>query len=176
MDDQSCGGNMDENSRKTALRMIPYGLFVLTARGMDDRYAAASVNWVTQASFNPPQVVVCVRVDSYIHSLIESSGTFALNMLGKGQQDIAYLYFRHVEVENGMIGGEPFQAGKTGAPVLDSAPAFIECQVVGSLARGDHTVYLGEVIEAGVRIEIEGRPDEAALWLKDMGGKIFYGG
>jgi hypothetical protein len=37
---------MDEIAKKTALRMIPYDLFVLTARGNEGKYAAASVNWV----------------------------------------------------------------------------------------------------------------------------------
>jgi flavin reductase (DIM6/NTAB) family NADH-FMN oxidoreductase RutF len=49
---------MDANTKKTALRMIPYGLYVLTAKGQDDAVAAATVNWVTQASFAPPLVVV----------------------------------------------------------------------------------------------------------------------
>jgi hypothetical protein len=38
---------MDANVKKTALRMIPYGLYVLTAKGKDDAVAAATVNWVT---------------------------------------------------------------------------------------------------------------------------------
>jgi flavin reductase (DIM6/NTAB) family NADH-FMN oxidoreductase RutF len=167
---------MDEQAKKTALRMIPYGLYVLTARGKEESYAAATVNWVTQSSFDPPQVVVCVKKDSHIHSMIEDSGVFALNLLGKGQQDIAYAFFKRVEAENGKIGGEPFHPGRTGSPLLDRMPAYIECQVVGSLAEGDHRVFLGEVIEAGLRLDLEGRPDEAVLWLKDLGEKIFYGG
>ncbi len=42
---------MDANAKKTALRMIPYGLYVLTAEAKDGRVAAATVNWVTQTAF-----------------------------------------------------------------------------------------------------------------------------
>ena len=49
---------MDADAKKTALRMIPYGLYVLTAAGKDGRKSAATVNWVTQASFAPPLVAV----------------------------------------------------------------------------------------------------------------------
>ena len=43
---------MDNDAKKTALRMIPYGLYVLTAASKDgSKLAAATVNWVTQASF-----------------------------------------------------------------------------------------------------------------------------
>lgn len=167
---------MDENAKKTALRMIPYGLYILTARGVEEKYAAASVNWVTQASFNPPLVVVCVRGDSYIHTLIEESHAFALNVLGKGQGDKAFTFFKPAEVEDGKISGEPFKPGKTGAPILDSVPAYIECRVLDTLVKGDHTVFLGQVVDAGLHVEIEDRADDATLWLKDLGEKIFYGG
>ena len=45
---------MDEGAKKTALRMIPYGLYVLTAEDEDQNISAATVNGVTQASFKPP--------------------------------------------------------------------------------------------------------------------------
>ena len=35
---------MDENAKKTALRMIPYGLYVMTAEDKDGRISAATVN------------------------------------------------------------------------------------------------------------------------------------
>src|SRR5262249_49774697 len=49
------GSNMDEKAKKQALLMIPYGLFVLGA-AHGGKQTAATVNWVTQASFNPPLV------------------------------------------------------------------------------------------------------------------------
>ena len=45
---------MNEDAKKSALRMIPYGIYVLTAEGNAGSIAAATVNWVTQASFAPP--------------------------------------------------------------------------------------------------------------------------
>ena len=84
---------MDANAKKTALRMIPYGLYVLTAESPAG-ISAATVNWVTQASFAPPLVAVGVKVDSHAHSLIKESKTFALNVLGKGQQAMAFTFFK----------------------------------------------------------------------------------
>lgn len=167
---------MDPNVKKTALRMIPYGLYVLTAEGKDGRVATATVNWVTQASFEPPLVVVGVKADSSVHSLIKESRAFALNVLGKGQQSLAFKFFKPAEREGQTVGGEPFRAGKTGSPILESAPAFIECTLVDTLEKGDHSIFVGEVVDAGVSKQPEGRPDEATLWLKDLGEKIFYGG
>ena len=54
---------MDDNDKKTALRMIPYGIYVLTAEAPDGTVAAATVNWVTQTSFNPPLEEVGMKAD-----------------------------------------------------------------------------------------------------------------
>ena len=84
---------MDQDTKKSVLRMIPYGLYVLTSGSESGDYAAATVNWVTQASFEPPLVVVAVKADSFIHSVITKNKTFALNVLGKDQGDVAFAFF-----------------------------------------------------------------------------------
>ena len=63
---------MDADAKKTALRMIPYGLYVLTAE-KDGEIAAATVNWVTQTAFEPPLVVVGVKADASAHDIIKKS-------------------------------------------------------------------------------------------------------
>ena len=96
---------MDADAKKTALRMIPYGIYVLTAE-KGDRVAAATVNWVTQASFEPPLVVVGVKTDSGAHDLIQETKCFALNVLGKGQQSQAFAFFKPAERDGNTIGGD----------------------------------------------------------------------
>ena len=166
---------MDQDAKKTALRMIPYGLFVLTAEGKEG-VAAATVNWVTQASFAPPLVAVGVKVDSHAHGLIKETNAFALNILGKGQNALAFTFFKPAAKEGSKISGEPYRAGATGAPILTNAPAYVECRLVGTVEKGDHSVFVGEVVEAGVSKSPEGRADDATLWLKELGDKVYYGG
>jgi len=166
---------MDPNAKKTALRMIPYGLYVLTGRS-GDKIAAATVNWVTQVSFEPPLVVVGVKADSHSHEIIKASRAFALNVLGKGQQKAAFAFFKPAEVEGGKISGEAFRSGTTGSPLLDSTPAYFDCKLIDTVERGDHSVFVGEVVDAGIVKAPDGRPDDATLLLKDLGDKTFYGG
>jgi flavin reductase (DIM6/NTAB) family NADH-FMN oxidoreductase RutF len=167
---------MNLEAKKTALRMIPYGLFVLTARSDDNRTATGSVNWVTQSSFEPPQLVVCVRKDSFLHKVIEEAGSFALNAVGKGQSAMAVRFFKPAEVDGGELGGFPFELGSTGAPIITDAPACLECEVVGFVTTGDHSVIVGEVREAYADLDGDKRPDESILMLNDLEGDIFYGG
>jgi len=167
---------IDNDTKKTVLRMIPYGLFVLTSRGDNDQVAAAAVNWVTQTSFKPPLIAVAVRADSFAHTLIQESGVFALNALGKDQAAAAFAFFKPTVREGMTLSGEPFHDGETGCPILDNFPAFAECRVAGSLAVGDHTIFAGEVVAVGLKQPIQGRPDDAILTLRDLGPNIFYGG
>jgi flavin reductase (DIM6/NTAB) family NADH-FMN oxidoreductase RutF len=167
---------MNEEAKKIALRMIPYGLYVLTAEGVDGSVAAATVNWVTQASFQPPLLVVGVKTDSGAHGIIQDRKHFALNVLGKGQQAVAFKFFKSVPREGKTIGGEPFRSGANGAPLLNCASAAVECKLVDVIQRGDHSIFVGEVTEATVARQPEGRPDDAILVLRDLGEKVFYGG
>jgi len=148
----------------------------MTAEDKDGRISTATVNWVTQASFKPLLVAVGVKADSQVHDIIKSAGNFALNVLSKGQQGTAYAFFKPAERDEQKISGEPFHAGSTGAPVLENTPAFVEFRLVTTVEEGDHSIFVGEVVDAGVIQEPEGRADEATLLLKDLGEKTFYGG
>lgn len=160
---------MDPEVKKQVLRMIPYGLYVMTARD-GDMYAAGTVNWLSQASFNPPLVMVGVKADSGLHALIERTGHFAVNILASGQKDIAAAFFRATQVEGNKINGYTFEPGpSTGAPLLVDLPAWFEAKVTDAVKRGDHTVFVAEVINVGLR-----RPDAKPLLLHETGW--YYGG
>lgn len=158
---------MDDDARKTALRMIPYGLFVVTA-SYGGEVSGACINWVTQASFQPPLVVLGLKNDSHTLGHVKASGAFAVNVLGTGQKDLAYAFFKPTTLEDGKLSGYEFEAGGTGAPLLLDAPAWCECSLSDVVERGDHTIVVAEVVEAGVRRE------SAPLTLSELG--VFYGG
>jgi flavin reductase (DIM6/NTAB) family NADH-FMN oxidoreductase RutF len=167
--------NMNADAKKTVLRMIPYGIYVLTA---DDgkNIAAATVNWVTQTAFAPPLVVAGVKTDSGAYQTIKTAKTFALNMLGKDQKSLAFTFFRPADVKDGKISGQAYRKGATGAPFLLDAPGAVECRVTSIVEQGDHHIVVGEVIEAHLNKPPAGRPDAAILEMKDLGDNVFYGG
>ena len=166
---------MDDDAKKTALRMIPYGIYVMTAEN-DGEVAAATVNWVTQTSFSPPLVVVGAKADSGAYTIAKAAGNFTLNMLGKGQQGMAFGFFKPATRDGDTISGEPFTMGGNGAPVLDNAVASVQCKIVEIVEQGDHHILVGEVVDANVAKEPEGRADEAILEMKELGDNVFYGG
>jgi flavin reductase (DIM6/NTAB) family NADH-FMN oxidoreductase RutF len=167
---------MNADAKKIALRMIPYGIYVLTADDGKGNLAAATVNWVTQTAFAPPLVVVGIKADSGAYKVVKEAGTFALNMLGKDQKGLAFAFFKPADVSDGKLSGEPYRKGSCGAPLLVNAPAAVECKVKTIVAEGDHHIVVGEVIEAHLAKPPAGRPDAAILEMKDLGDNVFYGG
>lgn len=167
---------MDADAKKTTLRMIPYGLYVLTADDGNGAVGAATVNWVTQTAFAPPMVVVGVKADSGVYAALKTAGTFALNMLGKEHKNLAFAFFKPAKLENGMLSGQSFLRGASGSPILDAAIGAVECRVKTIVEEGDHHIVVGEVIDAHLRHPPSGRPDMAILEMKDLGDNVFYGG
>lgn len=160
---------MDTQIKKQTLRLLNYGLYVVTAAAGDD-VASGSVNWLSQASFEPPLVMVAIKKDSGLHGIVERSRAFAVNVLAAGQKEVASAFFRPTAIEGRKINGYAFEAGpETSAPLLLDLPAWFEARVTDVIKRGDHTVFVAEVISVGLR-----NPEAEPMVLRDTGWS--YGG
>ena len=162
---------MDEQTaaaKKTILRTIPYGLYILGVNnGSED--SAACINWVTQTSFEPPLIVMGVKKDSGAYQLLKQSGKFALSFLESGQKDTAFAFFKPTTVEGNTINGHEFERGpNSGAPVISWTPAYVEGTFVGEVDMGDHSCVVGQVTNAVLK------RDYQILTLDEVGVK--YGG
>ena len=160
---------MDPQAKKIALRKMPHGIYIIGVK-QDHHVNAFTGTWVTQCSFAPPRVVLGVKKGTLSHEMITRGKVFSVNILGKDQKAVAEHFVKpadgHADVK---LAGVAYQPGKTGAPILDAAIAFFECEVREIANRdGDHAVIVGEVVEAGVKQDVE------ALTLRDTGWH--YGG
>jgi flavin reductase (DIM6/NTAB) family NADH-FMN oxidoreductase RutF len=114
-----------------------------------DRYGGATVTWVSQASFRPPLVMAAVRKESNVFRCLHESGVAAIHVVASHQKDVAQRFFTPTKVENGCMNAEAFRPGKTSVPILQDAPAFVECRVRRILDEvGDHAIVILEVVEA----------------------------
>lgn len=142
---------MDQDVKKKLLRKVPYGLFVLAAKDGNE-VAAATVSWISQVSFEPPLVMVALRNDGHIRQVVDKTRQFAVSLVGDHQKDVASAFFRPSKVDEAGINGYAIESGQeTGAPLLTVAPGWFEARVADTVKRGDHTVYIAEVISCGLR-------------------------
>ncbi len=156
---------MDEAAKKTILRHFPYGLYVVTVASAGEDHGMTA-NWVMQAAFDPPMVVVALENTSKTLGMIRDAHHFAVNLLLANQRELAGKLGRSSEQAPQKLKGiKTRPAPVSGAPVLADGLGWVECRVVATLPSGDHTLALGEVVAAGV--EHDGEP----LTIREAGFK-----
>jgi len=144
---------MNDAVTQSVLEHLAWGLHVLTVR-RDGEEHGMTASWVSQASFHPPMVVVAVENRSKTIGMIRDAHHFALSVLRAGQRDVAEKLGRaSAGAPQKLKGIKTKPAPASGVPVLADALGWVECRVVATLPSGDHTLVLGEVIEAGVEHE-----------------------
>ncbi len=158
----------DEKAKRTLLRHLPHPINICGVKDGDE-VNGFTLSWMTQASFKPPMVAIGVNQESRSHAMIQASQVFAVSFLGVEQTAIAETFFKPQRLINDKFGNLESAFGEvTGCPILKSALGYIECQVKGSVAGGDHSIFVAEVV--GAELYRDGQP----LWLKDTTWQ--YGG
>jgi flavin reductase (DIM6/NTAB) family NADH-FMN oxidoreductase RutF len=135
---------MEKALLKTLGKMI-YGIYILTSFYKKE-VGGMVASWVSQVSYGPPMVMVAVHPNRFSHHLIDQSGYFALHLLSRNQTDL-------LERFKGPNPAAKFESiswsrGKIGCPILASCLAYVECEVKARYRPGNHTLFVGEIIDA----------------------------
>jgi flavin reductase (DIM6/NTAB) family NADH-FMN oxidoreductase RutF len=141
--------DLDQAAKKKVLRDFTYGLYAVTAEYGGDR-GVFTANWLSQASFEPPLVMLSVELDSSTLPMIRASGHFAVCPLRDDQRSLA-----------GALGRPKARAGdkfatleletvetESGPPALADSLGYVVCAVRHEVPAGDSVVFVAEVIEA----------------------------
>ena len=129
----------------SAFAQMTYGIYVLTT-AVEDTINGMIASWVSQVSFEPPLIAVAVHPNRYSHQLMDQSLCFALHVVAKDRTDFLKR-FKGPDPQAKFAGIE-WSRGKTGAPIVRDCVTWFECQVVHRLEPGNHTIYIGEVVDA----------------------------
>jgi flavin reductase (DIM6/NTAB) family NADH-FMN oxidoreductase RutF len=158
--------------RRRVLWSFPSGLYVMGSRD-GDRANGMTVNWVTQVSFEPKLVAVGVEKTAFTHELVTAGKAFTINTIDREDRAIVRKFTKPVDVDwdASTLNGFPFRTGLTGVPILTQAVAWIECAVRQATDCGGHTLFVGEVVDAGFQREDEETP---VLRMEDT--RMNYGG
>ena len=141
---------MDQVAKREVLRMFTYGLYALTVPEETGGHGA-TVNWVTQTSFEPPMIAVSIEKNSHCIELIRKHGVFAINVYKADQRDLAGTLGRRYANRPDKFQGVAWAQGITGAPVLSDALGHLECRITGEVDSGDSVLFVAQVVEAGVQ-------------------------
>jgi flavin reductase (DIM6/NTAB) family NADH-FMN oxidoreductase RutF len=161
-----------DKRRRRLLWKMPSGLYVLGSTDRAQRRNGMTLNWVTQVAFDPKLVAVSVEDTAYTHELLTAGGVFALSFVAQVDRALVRKFTKPVDVdlEAGTLNGVPFHPGTTGAPILDQAVGYVDCEIRHTLPLGDHTLFVGEVVDAAFQAD----EDTPVLAMHDT--RMNYGG
>jgi flavin reductase (DIM6/NTAB) family NADH-FMN oxidoreductase RutF len=119
------------------------GVTVITSGGKE-RSMGTTVNSFTSVSLDPPLVLFCLHKESRLHEPLEESGMFVVNFLAGRQERLAWTF---AGKGSATLQDVAHHRSTTGMPILSGALAFLTCRLVNRFDGGDHTIFLGEVVE-----------------------------
>ncbi|MFJ8046416.1 flavin reductase family protein [Kitasatospora sp. NPDC096147] len=135
-------------SLREVMSRFATGVVVLSVGGEDVHGMTA--NAFSSVSLEPPLVLCCVAHSAVMHQAVTSAGHFAASLLGVEQEPLA----RHFADKQRPLGPAQFESvparpgPRTGAPLLDGALGWLECELTESHRAGDHSIFVGTVLDA----------------------------
>jgi flavin reductase (DIM6/NTAB) family NADH-FMN oxidoreductase RutF len=137
---------IDEFRFRQVMGHFASGVTVVTSEHSGQLYGM-TVSSFASLSLRPPLVLICVDKLVTCHDVIAESGRFAVNILEKHQE---HLSRRFATPDIDKFVGVAFRTGQLSLPLLEGALATMECRVYEQVPGGDHTIFIGEVVDADV--------------------------
>jgi flavin reductase (DIM6/NTAB) family NADH-FMN oxidoreductase RutF len=123
------------------------GVTIMTACGPRDPHGMTANSFAT-VSIDPPMVLVCVRSDARMSSVLHTGVRVGFSVLSSQHQDVAkYFAGSGRGAGHQQFAAHAWCAGPvTGVPVLEDSLAWLECEVADVVPAGDHNVILAKVL------------------------------
>ena len=163
----------------SAYRLLhPMHTVLVSCIGKASKPNVTTLAWAMPTSINPPLLAISLAPQRHSHSLIEESGEFIVN--------VPTLELLQAVYACGSLTGRsfdkfkktnltPMPAKKVKAPAIRECVAHLECSVDNKFTTGDHSVYVGKILEAyaDVGVFTESYDLKKARMLYHMGGNSF---
>ena len=142
---------IDEARFKLAMSHFASGVTIVTTEHDGKPYGMTVASFAS-LSLRPPLVLICIEKSVKSHDVIAASRLFGVSILSEKQADISGRFATRMEEK---FAGVATRRGTLGVPLIDGALCSIECRVHSQFQGGDHTIFVGEVVESHVA---DGKP------------------
>lgn len=138
---------IDDARFKLAMSHFASGVTVVTTEHDGVPYGLTVASFAS-LSLHPPLVLVCIEKNVKSHDAIAAAGKFGVSMLAQTQADISNRFASKIDDK---FSGVDVVRGELGVPLINGAICTLECRVQERLPGGDHTIFVGEVVDAQTR-------------------------
>ncbi len=161
---------LDLSAFRQTLGRFPCGVTVVTTRiGAEDHAITASA--FSSVSLDPPLVLVCVDRLNRFHDAVLASSEWAVSVLAEAAQDAATWFATRGRPLAGQLDKVDHRRGVlTGAGLVGEALAWLECRTWQVYDGGDHSILVGEVLDAQINAEC----DNPLLYYRSHYGALLH--
>jgi flavin reductase (DIM6/NTAB) family NADH-FMN oxidoreductase RutF len=132
---------------RDVLSMFATGVTVVsTTAPTTQEVRGMTANAFMSVSLSPALVLVSVRHDAHLHGLIHESKHYGVSLLSERLEHEAR---RFAGMPMASHIAEPEFADHGGIPVLRDALGWLTAAVVDEHPAGDHTLFIGEILDLG---------------------------
>jgi flavin reductase (DIM6/NTAB) family NADH-FMN oxidoreductase RutF len=121
------------------------GVTVITTRDKDGSPHGLTANAFLSLSLNPPLVLISVDKLAQCYACFECGNCFSVNFLSEEQEEISR---RFATKGIDKFADLPWREGDNGAAILEGVLAYVECKITECYDGGDHTIVVGEIVNA----------------------------
>jgi len=129
----------------------PMHTVLVSCIGKSGKPNIITLAWAMPTSINPPLVAVSIRPERHSHTLIEETKEFVVNIPTMDILKETLFCGRRSGKDLDKFketGLTPSPARKVKPPIIKECIAHLECKLNSQFTTGDHTIFVGEIVEA----------------------------
>ncbi|KAA3658011.1 MAG: flavin reductase [Chloroflexi bacterium] len=131
---------------KQAMSQYAAGVTVITTVHQEKPIGITATSF-SSLSLDPPLVIVNLSKKLFTHQVILESGIFAVNMLKSSQKELGMRFAGMIPGVEDRFEGLDVKTAVTNSPILTNSLAWVDCRVWATYEGGDHTIFVGEVVD-----------------------------
>lgn len=141
---------MDAQSYKNTMKCFASGVTVLNWREDSGFIQGITVSAFSSLSLAPPLVLFCITHHAYVRPQLQLGKRLAINILRRGQKDIAYRFAGSDRSDLEALFAED---NPETLPYLQQAHASMSVVIEEVVRGGDHDVFFARVLHSTVDAE-----------------------
>ena len=137
------------NEIQALFRCLSAGVYIV-GTGHGEKRSSFTAAWITQVSYGPLLLVVSINPRHATYPVLVASRAFTVSVLKAGQKELARRFGTRSEGGEDKLAGVGWRQSRSGAPILNEALAYFDCELTQIAPAGDHELVIGRVVAGAI--------------------------
>ncbi|SHH41082.1 flavin reductase family protein [Thermosipho atlanticus] len=127
-----------------------YSSVAVVSMNLNGKINGITVAWIVRVSIKPKLIVISIGKTRYSHELLNKVEYYGVSVLSCKQKEIAKIFGTYSGRNYDKFKNVEYTFSKRGLPIINGSVAYLECKIIDKFDVGDHTLFVGEVVDEKV--------------------------